>query len=168
MTEQLILETISRCLKDWKGIRNNQHGLTKEKLINFWDEMTGLVAEGRAVDAVYQNCSKTFDTVFRMILMKYGLDERTNSWAQKVMAQSTSRPITGDVPQGSIRSPVLFITLISDLNDQAKHSVWAKFAEGTKLSGAADAAEGCATIHTDPDRLEKWADGSLMKLQLPT
>lgn len=117
MTEQLILETIFRCLKDWKGIRNNQHGFTKEKLINFWDEMTGLVAEGRAADTVYQNCSKTFDTVFHMILMKYRLDERTNSWAQKVMAQSTWRPITGDVSQGSILSPVLFITLISDLND---------------------------------------------------
>lgn len=60
----------------------------------------------------------------------------------------------------------MFITLISDLNDQAKHSVWAKFAEGTKLSGAADAPEGCATIHTDLDRLEKWADGSLMKFNM--
>lgn len=45
MVEQLILETTSTCLEDWKVIRNNQHEFTKEKLINFCDEMTGLVEQ---------------------------------------------------------------------------------------------------------------------------
>lgn len=88
MMEQLILETISRCLKNWKVIKNNQYGFTKEKLINFYDEKTGLVAEGREADTVDQNCSKTFVTVSYKILMKYGLDERRNNWAQTAMAQS--------------------------------------------------------------------------------
>lgn len=43
--EQLILKTISRSLTDWKVIRNNWHGFTKEKLINFYDEMTGQVEQ---------------------------------------------------------------------------------------------------------------------------
>jgi len=54
--KQLIVETISRHT-DKKIIRSIQYGFTKGRscltnLINFYDEMTGLVDEGRAVDIV--------------------------------------------------------------------------------------------------------------------
>ncbi|PKU32865.1 rna-directed dna polymerase from mobile element jockey-like [Limosa lapponica baueri] len=57
--EELILETISRHTKDKKIISS---GLTKEKLclinlMNFYDEMTGLIDEGRAVVSVYLDSS---------------------------------------------------------------------------------------------------------------
>ena len=49
-------------------------------MINFYDEVAGLVDEGRSVDAVYLDFSKTFDTVTHKILidklLMYGLDER--------------------------------------------------------------------------------------------
>jgi len=53
--EQLILETISRHIKDKKIIRNSQHGFTKGKLrlsnlTHFYDETNGLADGGRAVD----------------------------------------------------------------------------------------------------------------------
>ena len=46
---------------------SSQHGSNKEKscltiLIAFYDEMIGLVDMGRAVDAVYLDFSKAFDT----------------------------------------------------------------------------------------------------------
>jgi len=55
--EQLILETISRQMKDKREIRSNQHRFMKAKscltrLIAFCEEMSGLVEEGRAVDVV--------------------------------------------------------------------------------------------------------------------
>lgn len=47
-------------------------------LIAFCDEMTSSVDEGRAVDVVYLDFTKAFDTVSHKILihnlMKYGLD----------------------------------------------------------------------------------------------
>ena len=48
--------------------RSSQCGFTKGKsyltnLINFCDEMTGLVDEGRAVDIVYLDFRKAFDTI---------------------------------------------------------------------------------------------------------
>ncbi|GAB0203996.1 mitochondrial enolase superfamily member 1 [Grus japonensis] len=55
--QQLILGIISRHKKDKKVIRSSHHGFIKGKscltnLINFYDEVTGLVDERRALDIV--------------------------------------------------------------------------------------------------------------------
>ena len=48
--------------------------------LKFYDEMSGLVDEGRAVDSVYLNFIKTFGTVSHKILidklLMHGLDKR--------------------------------------------------------------------------------------------
>jgi len=50
-------------------------------LVTSYDEMTGLVGEGRAVDIVCLDFSKTFDTTSHKILveklLKYRLAEQT-------------------------------------------------------------------------------------------
>ncbi|GAB0180050.1 mitochondrial enolase superfamily member 1 [Grus japonensis] len=83
--KQLILETISRHMKDKKMIRSSQHGFAEgnshfTNLIIFHDEMTGLVEKGRALDIIYLHFNKTFNSVSCKILieklMKYGLDKQ--------------------------------------------------------------------------------------------
>ncbi|PKU46080.1 rna-directed dna polymerase from mobile element jockey- hypothetical protein [Limosa lapponica baueri] len=63
--EQLILDVISKHVKEKKVIMSDQYGFTKEKsyltsLIAFYDGMTVWVDEGRAVDVVYLDFSKAF------------------------------------------------------------------------------------------------------------
>jgi len=54
MMEQLTPKTISRPTKDKKDVRSDQHGFTKKPCltspITFYDEMSGLADEEKAVD----------------------------------------------------------------------------------------------------------------------
>jgi len=55
-------------------------------LISFYDQVTHLVDEGKAVDVVYLDCSKAFDTVSHSIVLEklaaHGLDRCTLHWVK--------------------------------------------------------------------------------------
>ncbi|PKU37685.1 rna-directed dna polymerase from mobile element jockey- hypothetical protein [Limosa lapponica baueri] len=74
MMERLILGVISKHLEEKQAIRSSQHRFTKGKsrltnLIAFYNDTTGWIDEGRAVDVVYLDFSKAFDTVSHSILV---------------------------------------------------------------------------------------------------
>ncbi|GAB0184593.1 hypothetical protein GRJ2_000924600 [Grus japonensis] len=91
--EQIILSVLTRQVQDNQGIRPSQHGFMKGRsyltnLISFYDQVTRLVDEGKAVDVIYLDFNKAFDIVSHSILLEklvaHGLDRCTLRWVKKL------------------------------------------------------------------------------------
>ncbi|KAK4808476.1 hypothetical protein QYF61_005793 [Mycteria americana] len=76
------------------------------------------------------------DQILTEELLMYGLDEQTVRWIENWLNGWVQRVV------------------ISSMN---------KFADDTKLGGAADTPECCAAIQRDLNRMEKWANKNLLK-----
>ncbi|TRZ23799.1 hypothetical protein HGM15179_003309 [Zosterops borbonicus] len=156
--EQFILRVITQHLQDVQGLRPSQHGFRRGRscltnLISFYDQVTHLVDMGRAMDIVYLDFSKGFDTVSHSILLEelaaHGLDRSTLCWVRNWLDGWTQRVVGNGAASSWGQSPV--VPLRGD----------------TKLGVCVNLFEDRMTLQRDLERLDGWAESNKMKFNKP-
>ncbi|GAB0190138.1 mitochondrial enolase superfamily member 1 [Grus japonensis] len=145
--EQILLEAALRHMLDRKVIQDSQHGFTKGKsyltnLVAFCDRMTTSMDKGRAMNVIYLDFCKAFDTILHKILLSKLERYRFGGWTARWMRNWLD---------GHIKRVVGIKCTLS------------KFEDDIKLSGVFAKPEGGDAFQRDLDRLERWAHVNLMK-----
>ena len=151
-----------------------QHGFTKgklclTKLVVFYGGVTVPVDKGRETNIIYLNLCKAFDTVLHDIVVAKLKKNRFDRWTtcfvrnwvdgctQRVVVNgsvSKWRLVASGIPQGSVLGPMLFNTFVGVMDSGIECNL-RKFADDTKLSGAAHTLDRKDIIQRDLDRPER-------------
>ena len=152
--ERLLKNTIQDYLLTSNKLRDSQHGFLPNRsclkaLLAFLEEATSHVVDGDAMDVIYLDLAKAFDSApHRRLLFKLkslGIDGNllcvidsflSDRFQQVLIGDSSSSPlpVSSGVPQGSVLGPLLFLIYVNDIDDSLLHWKLFKFADDMKLS----------------------------------
>ena len=147
-------------------------------LVAHYDQFTHLLENGINVDVVYLNFAKAFDKVYLLITMKklndIGIKGKLGHWIhafltnrkQVVMVnqcKSQPRDVISGVPQGSVLGPLLFLVLLSDIDQDVAKAYASSFADDTRVVLGTNSKEDTEELQKDLDSISKWSHENSMK-----
>ena len=184
--ESIIRDKIYEYLIQNNLINDTQHGFMKNKsattnLLQFYDKIFQDYEEGRAVDIIFLDFKKAFDKVPHKKLLKklrkYGISGDLLNWIQNWLTKRKQRVVingeeseylyvTSGVPQGSVLGPLLFLIFIDDLDETVKNSILSKFADDSKVGGAANKLKTCEDRQIELDDMYGWGSENEMEFNI--
>ena len=153
-----------------KGLLNNtQHGFRSGRsclsaLLNVFDNLMNMIDSSMTVDMIYLDFSKAFDTGDHGIVLHKLRDLRITGnlgvWFHQFLSDMTQfvrlsggvgkdSPVLSGVLQGTVLGPLLFIIMISDINNDILPSTIISFADDTRVYINITQIENSDSLQTD-------------------
>ena len=174
--ETLVRNHIVKHMRANKIFSPKQYGFisgrsTTLQLLAVLDQWTEALDQGMAVDVIYMDFQKAFDTVPHQRLLgklkSYGISDPIVNWVssflvgrqQKVTINGNDSkwlPVTSGIPQGSVLGPLLFVIFINDLPDNLDSDAY-MFADDTKVYRIITAQQDTLKLQCDVCKLEEWS-----------
>ncbi len=172
--EKIIRKKIMEHMNHNNFFTTFQHGFLEGRscvtnLLSSLDYWTRVLDEKGAIDCIYMDFRKAFDSVPHIRLLhkleSYGihlkwLEDFLIGRTQQVSVNGTTSlkvPVTSGVPQGSVLGPVMFLIYINDLPDCVDSAVKI-FADDTKIFRRINSTQDCELLQRDLTKLEDWAN----------
>jgi len=188
MMERIVKEKIVEHLEKNKLIRESQHGFRNNKscttnLLEFMEEITAMVDEGKAVDVIFLDLAKAFDKVPHDKLMAkvkaFKIEEETTNWIENWLKNRKQRVVINGKPsdwedvgsgviQGTVLGPTLFTIHIDDLDEAAEAiNTIKKFADDTKLGQEINGEDDRKKLQDTLNKMEEWTTCWGMEFNVP-
>ena len=129
---------------------------------------------------VFVDLKKAFDTVNHKILLDkldyYGIRGVAKNWFESYLnnqkqfvilngSDSSFKPVSTSVPQGSVLGPLLFLVYINDLHKCVKYSKVYHFADDTNMLQSDDSLKNVAKqMNFDLKNLSQWLKANKLSL----
>lgn len=187
--ERIINEKISSFLTTHSIIKCSQHGFTHGKstdtlLISYYDYVTRCLDRNLAIDSVFFDFQKAFDSVphHKLItrLFSVGIQGNLLDWLKDFLSNRTQAvkidrsrsnplPVNSGVIQGTVLGPTLFNIFVNDIDESLQYCKIFKYADDIRifLSSARNPRDLCNMHHKiqqDIDNIVAWSLASGLKL----
>ena len=165
------LETNNLMNRTQHGFRSRHSTITQ--LLRYLDSVTTMLEKGNPVDAIYLDFSKAFDKVDHTILLKkienMGIKGKLLKWLKEFLTNrqqqvkvnnhlSSKEWVRSGVPQGSVLGPLLFLIMMSDIDDDVVSSELSSYADDTRIWKMICNEADRALLQTDLTSLYGWAE----------
>ena len=181
--ERVLKVKIIQHLTEHKLLNQGQHGFvpgrsTQSQLLQHYCDIYEALAEGVRIDTVYLDFAKAFDKVNHKILLqkviKHKIKGKIGRWIleflcnrkYKVVANgetSELHEVISGVPQGTVLGAILFVIMISDIDEEVEKCIVRSFADDTKTSLKIKTAVDKEILQRDLEKIYKWAKDNLME-----
>ena len=184
--ERVIVTYIIQHLMEKQLFNKNQHGFipgksTQSQLLLYYEDIYEALLEGTRLDTVFLDFARAFDKVNHQILLqkivKHHIKGKIAIWLKefltnrkfKVVANnsiSEEENVTSGVPQGTVLAAILFIIMISDIDEKIKESIIRCFADDTRTSKIIRTDNDIHKMQEDLNEIYRWADENMMKFNI--
>ena len=181
--ERVIKKKIIKHLIEKQKLNDGQHGFvpgrsTQTQLLCHYNDIYEALTEGKRLDTVFLDFAKAFDKVDHTILLekvkKHGIGGKIGRWIMEFLKErkfrvvangcmSREEDVISGVPQGTVLAAILFVIMISDIDENVKKCLIRSFADDTRVNKKIEGERDKELMQMDLEAIYEWAEKNKMK-----